>query len=934
MKKITLLSVFFLGVFSIHSQNIEKSAKKFGRGFSAGETTSTEISRCSAMEYEAYLKSQYPSRETISEFEAWLAPKIEQFKADRATGRAPQVIYNIPVVIHIVHNGDCLGTGENITDAQAASQIKVMNEDFRRMMGTPGGANSTGLAVDCEINFFLAKRDPFGNPTTGIVRHNITPYSNNVADGAGGPDWETNADVQTMKTNTIWDPTKYLNMWTIRPGGLPLASGGLEGLLGYAQFPSSSGLSGLAVNGGSANTDGVVAGFDAMGTIAEDDGTFTMNGTYNLGRTMTHEVGHWVGLRHIWGDGNCAVDDFCADTPAAAAANYGCPTGTNSCPAAGNDMIQNYMDYTDDACMDTFTNDQKTRMQTVMSVSPRRNSFSATEYTVPSAGILFEPGLGKCENLVQEGTNCSFTDVSFPLEIMKAPTANASVTFTISGASTASNMIDYQIMTPTVTFNTGSTATQNLTIRIFNDGISEGSETLLLQAVVNANGGDATILSDYSTLNITIIDNDTAPTAGFSTTVYSENFDGTISMSVKDLDGDTNNWGFGATANTIGFDTNFAFSRSWISPSTALNPDNILYSTSSFTMPATDSNLSFYVGTTQGGAFYLERYSVYLTTVNPSTLTTASLNAITPIINNSVLAGPTQRNLISIPVPSSYNGQTVYFVIRHHNTFDMNWIMLDDILIESTGTTLVQAEVNTATAYQATVPSAGTFYAKDATSGDVIADGTADAFNYGCVNVSVSRSVTSAGAPAVDYGSNTANNMKVMAKTVTVTPTTNNPSGNASFKFYFTEAEIAAWETATGNSRTALKVFKGGETSTYTTSLGAFGSNVTLSASTSSGLGGVYYFGIDATLTSDSFNPLNAISIYPNPTNDILNVNIPSELGSDVNYQILNYLGQEVKSDRVSSNNFMITTSNFSTGVYFIKVNIEGSTKTLRFIKN
>src|SRR5690606_12090085 len=109
-----------------------------------------------------------------------IAPKIAKIKADRLAGKSVQAVYNIPVIIHIVHNGDAVGTGENITDAQAISQINVMNEDFRRIAGTNGGANTTGLAVDCEINFCLAQTDPSGNPTTGVVRHNIVPYSNNV----------------------------------------------------------------------------------------------------------------------------------------------------------------------------------------------------------------------------------------------------------------------------------------------------------------------------------------------------------------------------------------------------------------------------------------------------------------------------------------------------------------------------------------------------------------------------------------------------------------------------------------------------------------------------------------------------------------------------------------------------------------------------------
>ncbi|MDO6596502.1 M43 family zinc metalloprotease [Oceanihabitans sp. 2_MG-2023] len=369
----------------------------------------TGFARCLTVENEALLKQKYPERLSTEEFEAWLAPKILETKANRATNRT---VYNIPVVIHIIHDGDALGTGENITDAQAMSQITVMNEDYRKLTGTRGGANTTGLAVDTEINFCMAVQDENGVATTGIVRHVITPYSNNVTDGfLSGPDWETTADVEIMKANTQWDPTKYLNMWVIRPGGLSLQNGGLNGLLGYAQFPSNSGLAGLNTSGGGADTDGVVAGYNAMGTIDLDDGSFILNAQYNLGRTMTHEVGHWLGLRHIWGDGGCTADDYCDDTPASDSANYDCAAVT-SCGSA--DQYQNYMDYSYDYCMDTFTQDQMDRIQTVMSVSPRRMELNSSNACAP-AQIEDLDGQIEIENL--NVANCSDYSITPELTI-------------------------------------------------------------------------------------------------------------------------------------------------------------------------------------------------------------------------------------------------------------------------------------------------------------------------------------------------------------------------------------------------------------------------------------------------------------------------------------------------------------------------------------
>lgn len=275
---------------------------------------------------------------------------------DEALTNADTFIYHIPVVVHVVHNGEPVGTGANILEAQVQSQIEVLNEDFRRISGT-NGFNPNG--VDTQIEFYLATLDPEGNTLSepGIHRY----------DG-GLPIWPTgiftSVDSQ-LKPATIWDPNRYFNIWTVNFGGFVGRN-----LLGYAQFPSNSGLPGLDENEGSADTDGIVVGYKYFGS--SEKGNFPdLNPTYNLGRTTTHEVGHWLGLRHIWGDGNCAFDDFCDDTPLSDEPNYGCETHI-SCGT--QDMIENYMDYTEDHCMSLFTQDQKDRMIQVLRNSIRRNT--------------------------------------------------------------------------------------------------------------------------------------------------------------------------------------------------------------------------------------------------------------------------------------------------------------------------------------------------------------------------------------------------------------------------------------------------------------------------------------------------------------------------------------------------------------------------------
>jgi hypothetical protein len=265
-------------------------------------------------------------------------------------------IYRIPVVVHVVHNGEAVGTGPNISVAQVQSQIEVLNEDFRRMEGT-NGFDPQG--IDTQIEFYLASTDPDGNvlPEPGIHRY----------DG-GLPVWPTGFFTSVdsvLKPATIWDPFRYFNIWTVNFGGFIGRN-----LLGYAQFPSKSGLPGLDDDEGPANTDGVVVGYKYFGS--SEKGNFPdLNSTYNLGRTCTHEVGHWLGLRHIWGDGDCLADDFCDDTPPSNDANFSC-TPNISC--GSQDMIENYMDYTEDQCMSLFTQDQKERMIQVLLNSPRRNT--------------------------------------------------------------------------------------------------------------------------------------------------------------------------------------------------------------------------------------------------------------------------------------------------------------------------------------------------------------------------------------------------------------------------------------------------------------------------------------------------------------------------------------------------------------------------------
>jgi hypothetical protein len=362
MKKIILNSLLLTLSMSVFSQ-------------------SNSIERCSTMEMDAILRANNPSLGTLEDFEQWLAPKVVAYKNQQNKSGAKKTVYNIPVIIHIIHNSnESVGQERNISNAQAISQINVLNEDFRKQNGdflsTP--AVFQNVAADCEINFCLATVDTNGNSLSeaGINRISApsigasNTISTNTADGYSMAYFDGN-----IKPTTQWNPDKYLNMWVAHMG----ATGSGGQLLGYAQFPSASGLLGVDANGGAANTDGVVMLYKAFGN------TGNLLPSFPLGRTATHEVGHWLGLRHIWGDANCG-DDFCNDTPTQAGDNSGCPTHpTPTCTNSG-DMFVNFMDYCDDACLTIFTEDQKARMVTVMQNSPRRGSLNSSN--VCSGGVV------------------------------------------------------------------------------------------------------------------------------------------------------------------------------------------------------------------------------------------------------------------------------------------------------------------------------------------------------------------------------------------------------------------------------------------------------------------------------------------------------------------------------------------------------------------
>lgn len=305
---------------------------------------------------------------------------IESFtNAYVASGKTEKAIVTIPVVFHVVYNN----ATQNISDALIFAQLDQLNKDFARLNSDAGNTPSAfqGVAVNTNVQFCLAQRTPSGAATTGIVRKSTTvsSFSSNNAvkfSSQGGDD--------------AWDATKYLNIWVCNLG---------SSLLGYAQFP-----------GGSATTDGVVVLFSTVGSLSTP-GTAS---PYNYGRTMTHEVGHWLNLRHIWGDANCG-NDLVSDTPTQQTSNYGCPNFPRvTCSNGPNgDMFMNYMDYTDDGCMNMFTAGQSSRMAALFTSGGARVGLTTSlGCTPPSSTSCGSPASLATANITSSSASISWAAVS------------------------------------------------------------------------------------------------------------------------------------------------------------------------------------------------------------------------------------------------------------------------------------------------------------------------------------------------------------------------------------------------------------------------------------------------------------------------------------------------------------------------------------------
>jgi hypothetical protein len=292
---------------------------------------------CNTFQYQQQqIQSNSKLASSVSALEKFTQQKVNEKKLQRIENS----VITIPVVVHILYHFP----DEKIGDDKVFSQLDLLNKCFRKLnsdtINIPSAFKS--LAADCEVEFRLATSDPDRNYTNGIIKK-YTPVTKWTSDDA--------VKFTSEMGDDAWDPRSYLNIWVCN----------LKQFAGYSSL----------VNGPE-KVDGIVIGFNAFG---------------GLNKTIVHELGHWLNLKHIWGDDYCG-DDLVNDTPRQASFTPGCPASTRVTCGNGpdGDMFNNYMDFTNDACVNMFTNGQKTRMK-----------------------VLFEPGGPRYSLLFSKGLSAPLT---------------------------------------------------------------------------------------------------------------------------------------------------------------------------------------------------------------------------------------------------------------------------------------------------------------------------------------------------------------------------------------------------------------------------------------------------------------------------------------------------------------------------------------------
>lgn len=731
----------------------------------------SQVKKCDTYESMQEFRAKNPNAQTDAQFETWISQKIAARQGQRTAA-----FYTIPIVFHVIHNGEAVGTGSNLSQAKIQSQLDQLNADFANLSGS-----TYGVAATTQIQFCLATVDnnglPMAEPGINRVNRNDRGWSAPPYSGSTSGSY---VDVTIMPA-TIWSPNNYFNVWTIDLSGT---------LLGKATFPTASGLPGL----GAGETDthaGVFVKYQSVGSICSPG---TLGTGAGLGRTLTHEAGHFFGLRHISGDAECG-DDYCSDTPPQDALTSGCPssgTANNCAIAPGPKMFENYMDYTDDGCVNTFTADQVARMQAVMLNSPRRS-------TLPSAGTCSGAASNSirfnyiCSNVPETRTSTTcpeYRDVVVNINVLSSANGPATVTFTKGG--TATDNVDYTILPSSLTFANGENAPKTVTIRIWDDGAAEPTETLVLG--YNISGSGVTAATTNQAFTLTITDNDITPNIGNNgaVTIFSENFSAGATGWLSTFFGTAgpNRWtispngGVGVNGNAlhITYDqTSRPYQYDILGTSNSLARSPLINGLSK-----SDFKLSFKykcVGELFGGTYY--DYGTVMYSTNGSSFFVLNDANGVPIRFQGT---PDMTTITNLSLPPSLNNTNFYLGFQWVNDAadgENPPFLVDDIVVSAASTStegqLSHSGVKNIFAGQ-------DVYLLSANDNEAIARINSASANIGCLTATVAQ----AGNGLVSITSNKGSYQRTQ-KVITLVPTVANSSVTYQATLYFSSAELAAW---------------------------------------------------------------------------------------------------------------------------------------------
>jgi len=844
------------------------------------------------------------------------------------SGRVNAAPYTIPVVIHIVHTGGAIGSIYNPTDAQVSGAIDYLNQVYN---GTYPGTIGVG---DLQIQFALAKRDPNCNPTNGINRvdgSSIPGYT------AGGVNSATTSGTDELNVKNLirWPVTDYYNVWVVdKIDGKDGTSG--QFVAGFAYFPSTAPIA--------AQYDGIIMLATQMKTGQ---------------KTLPHEIGHAFNLYHPFegspdkntcpANAACGIDgDKVCDTDPISYNQLGgvidftCRVGTNSCTgtAYNSNTESNYMNYT--SCFTLFTAGQKARMLASAGAAPRASLATSlgatptTNATNPCAPkINFEFSEGQATEATTTTTGCrSYSDYTYNMVIGNDPSAAATALLSIAGG-TATEGVDFDITTngnfaspsKTLSFPAGSHAAQPFTVRIYDDASVESPETFTLNFTVNNGGGTAVKGDDRTALLFTIADNDAAPYGPASVTksigavsiLLSAPFSGaSAKQKTQFLYKSTELAATGIKAGNI---TGLSLTLS--KGSTA----GFVYHGATIKMGQTNHG-SLYNGSTEfplSDAGFTMVYSADYATVNGLNTFTFSTPFTWDGVSNVVVEVCYDNT--SFTTSANDNSQAYDDGNTNYNLVLQNTINCAGSFSTFSGYspglkptiqfvyadpgTQVQTTLNTSR-QEYLGPNADVYFYDQSTNKLMARISNSSSFDYGCTQVTIDRNITSASANSVAFWNNNPANY-LLSRTLKVTPATNNPSGNYQISLYYTPAEVAAWQTATGQNISSAQLVKvstqisdvtpanptgGGTVNLISPTISTLGSNTVITGSFSNGFSGfgVGVAGVALPVTLLDFRGnLNGNSI-------VLNWNTASEANSK-NFEV------ERSNDGISFNRIGIVTA-------------------------